>query len=786
MDVFLGSRPGGRLFALSMIAGAAVLSGGCSTNTAGTCIAGVDCVVGQVPCFAVIDCLDGNACQQASCAGNFCVYTPIENSEGMRCGGGMLCDAEGACVVDAACEENLGEQSDPAMGCGGPYCSPCDTGGTCIKDSDCQSERCAGMEGAKTCQAPACDDGKVNGGETGKIDDSNECGGPDCIPCPNDKACQRHSDCQSGWCVDFVCVTGSCGNSMLEKPPEACDHSAPASAANPLMLCEGETCLLKESSACQGNSQCASGICEDGECKAASCNDGVRNGTESGVDCGGMSSGAACPKCSAGSPCRKGDCDADAGFVCSEDGYCIESHCSNKMLDPIDGETDIDCGGEACPKCDVDQNCSLDGDCKTGKCVEGICTTCGDGIKNGDETDMDCGGSCTMKCANGRECGTNGDNCQSGVCTDGRCQKPSCYDGVLNGDETSATDCDSPLCGPCFDCSSGITVPQAECEALVSFFRATNGVSWQDKSATPSWLDDKALCSWGGTTGNEPIVSCGASNAHIIGIKAPANAGSPAINGISGNVDDILAVLGPIPLETLDLSGVAPTDSNEAVPFSSNIGVFSDLRTLNLANTRLAGQIPVELTTLTGLEVLRLGPNIRIAGPIPPSIDKLNALRVLSAHTTGLEGAIPLPLFNIATLEDLDLSGNGMLSGTIAPEIAKLSALRFLNLNRTGLEGTLPPEIGSLSNLVYLALSGAAFDGTLPPELGSLSSLQQLHLDGNMFSGEIPATITNLSSLNIAGLCDESAPTNTYFSDISTGNFLRSINSDWPAIDRCN
>ncbi len=70
----------------------------------------------------------------------------------------------------------------------------------------------------------------------------------------------------------------------------------------------------------------------------ATCTDGVQNGNETGVDCGGDCT--ACPTC--------------------DDGIQNGS------------ETDVDCGGDDCP----------------------ACPTCDDGIQNGNETGVDCGGDC--------------------------------------------------------------------------------------------------------------------------------------------------------------------------------------------------------------------------------------------------------------------------------------------------------------------------------------------------------------------------------------------------------
>lgn len=74
----------------------------------------------------------------------------------------------------------------------------------------------------------------------------------------------------------------------------------------------------------------------------STCDDGVKNGDETGVDCGGSCD--ACPACDDGK--QNGD------------------------------ETGVDCGGTSCS----------------------ACPTCDDGVMNGDETGVDCGGSCGNTC----------------------------------------------------------------------------------------------------------------------------------------------------------------------------------------------------------------------------------------------------------------------------------------------------------------------------------------------------------------------------------------------------
>jgi hypothetical protein len=101
-------------------------------------------------------------------------------------------------------------------------------------------------------------------------------------------------------------------------------------------------------------------------------------------------------------------------------------------------ETDVDCGGVTCPACGLDQHCMIDADCMSGKCGNtGLCEvappdppcdpldpqnpTCNDCTKNGPETDIDCGGDACPPCAAGKAC-LSGADCESNVCTAGICQ----------------------------------------------------------------------------------------------------------------------------------------------------------------------------------------------------------------------------------------------------------------------------------------------------------------------------------------------------------------------------
>ncbi len=157
-----------------------------------------------------------------------------------------------------------------------------------------------------------------------------------------------------------------------------------------------------------------------------SCLNGINDGDEEGVDCGGS-----CPDPCLGEACNNdGFCDSLAGENynnCPDD--CpqeLPAHCSNLVLDSDLNEEGVDCGGE-CKPC-PSENCNYDNICNAPSetyvtcaddcfCGDGVCDSeesflqsctvdcnaqepeyCTNGEQDGDEEGVDCGGSCTVAC----------------------------------------------------------------------------------------------------------------------------------------------------------------------------------------------------------------------------------------------------------------------------------------------------------------------------------------------------------------------------------------------------
>ena len=108
---------------------------------------------------------------------------------------------------------------------------------------------------------------------------------------------------------------------------------------------------------CTTNADCTSAYCNAGACEVATTTDGVQNGSETDVDCGGPDA----PKCDASKTC-----------VAATDcfwGYCTGGTCEGHQAGRKDGDqTDIDCGGTRSPACDWGLGCAADTDCTSAAC----------------------------------------------------------------------------------------------------------------------------------------------------------------------------------------------------------------------------------------------------------------------------------------------------------------------------------------------------------------------------------------------------------------------------------
>jgi plastocyanin len=213
---------------------------------------------------------DGNGCTAGSCRDGSAEHLPEPAGTACAQDGGAYCDGEGACVE-------------------------------CTLPSHCPSGVC--QDGR--CRPAPCGNGTLDTGES-----DLDCGG-DCAGCAEDRACTESSDCAGNQCELGACVA-NCADGVRNH-----GESAPDCGAS----CPGKAC--ENGLGCAAHADCASGFCHPAtsQCATPSCSDGVRNGTESGKDCGGTADGQPCPACPL--PCTDNwECDHGAGHC--YDGACVD------------------------------------------------------------------------------------------------------------------------------------------------------------------------------------------------------------------------------------------------------------------------------------------------------------------------------------------------------------------------------------------------------------------------------------------------------------------------------
>jgi len=232
-------------------------------------------------------------------------------------------------------------------------------------DNECTNPPADVCNGANACR---CHDGVQNGTET-QIDCGGTCGG-----CPLGSPCGTGTDCNSGFCTDGVCCNAACNGTC-----EACDLGGSVSACTPY------------AAGTDPETECNPDVC--GGTSACRCSNGVQDGAETAIDCGG----GTCNDCPQGSPCLVGS-DCTTGFCA--DGLCCNTAC-----------------GAACEGCDFpgsEGTCTVyapgtdpDSECNNPPgdlCNGANACRCNDGSQNGSETDVDCGGATCNDCINGKTC----------------------------------------------------------------------------------------------------------------------------------------------------------------------------------------------------------------------------------------------------------------------------------------------------------------------------------------------------------------------------------------------
>lgn len=150
-------------------------------------------------------CVDGIKNQDetdADCGGSTCPACPVDKecTRNEDCATSTCNTATNKCVEpmqNPTCSDSVKNQDETDTDCGGAACPDCALGKLCTTNTDCATNYCDAV--SKKCENPpvaeTCNDNIKNQDET-----DVDCGGTKCSACLEMKACTQASDCQSSNC----------------------------------------------------------------------------------------------------------------------------------------------------------------------------------------------------------------------------------------------------------------------------------------------------------------------------------------------------------------------------------------------------------------------------------------------------------------------------------------------------------------------------------------------------------------------------------------------------------
>lgn len=241
----------------------------------------------------------------------------------------------------------------------------------CFADAECCSQSC-GPNNACEASPASCPPGQVLCGSTcadigGDAQNCGACG----VVCPMGATCSFGA-CSISICGDGIVGAGEQCDDFNTTSGDGCTSNC---VIEPGFLCFGQPSVCVSINVCGDGIVGPGEECDDGNLisgdgctstcllEGPSCVNAIVDGAESDIDCGGPT----CSPCANGKHCALGvDC---LSGVCSA-GFCAPSACNDGVKNGT--ETDVDCGG-ACSPCASGHACSANVDCVSSLCQGGAC-----------------------------------------------------------------------------------------------------------------------------------------------------------------------------------------------------------------------------------------------------------------------------------------------------------------------------------------------------------------------------------------------------------------------------
>ncbi|XP_038904376.1 receptor-like protein 19 [Benincasa hispida] len=241
---------------------------------------------------------------------------------------------------------------------------------------------------------------------------------------------------------------------------------------------------------------------------------------------------------------------------------------------------------------------------------------------------------------------------------------------------------------------------------------------------------------------------------------------------------------GQIPIEISNLTGLDTLDLTSSSLFQVSTLKLENpnLMTLiqNLSNLRVLYLDGVDLSaggsewckalssSLINLRVLSLS-ECSLTGPLDSSLVKLKYLLELRLDNNNFSSPVPKEFADFSNLTLLHLS-NSRLFGEFPQSILQISTLQTLDLsNNMLLQGSLP-DFQSIRPFRTLVLRDTNFSGALPSSIGYLKNLSRLDLASCNFGGPIPNSIEQLTQLT-----DMDLSSNKFVGPIPSFSLLKNL-----------
>ncbi len=328
--------------------------------------------------------VDSNPCTDDVCTAGVPShpFAPV----GTACGASQTCNATGSCGC-ATASDCPGQDTEcqtrtcTANVCGFSFTAS-GTVTTAQTTGDCKKNQCDGagaivpaMDNADVpndgveCTDDVCTGGVPSNPPTAAGGSCSQMGGTKCSGTGTCVQCLAAADCSgtSTDCKAVACTAGACGfvNTPAGTPTSTqtvgdclenqCDGNGSSAAA------------LKSTDVPVDNNQCTNDICTAG----VPSNPAAAQGTA---------------------------CNQNGGEVCDGAGMCVGPSCTDGVKNGT--ETGIDCGGSCATKCANGGGCTVDGDCTSGTCTGNVCSLV-NGCDLATATDMTASATTTVTFANG-------------------------------------------------------------------------------------------------------------------------------------------------------------------------------------------------------------------------------------------------------------------------------------------------------------------------------------------------------------------------------------------------